>query len=112
MTKKNMDVSGSPEDAAVLAADAVTDTVKSKNRPIHKIDADGLRCSIFAFKSKDGSAEYHKYSISRSYLTKEGWKHSTFFGVEDPVSRLSHEAVEYIRKLHMQSSGAKPDHAA
>lgn len=103
-----MDASSKKKDLPSKKEDSAADAAKPKSKPIHTFDDSDLRCSIFAFKSKDGSRVNYRYAISRSYKVDGEWKHSGFFGLEDPVEQLVKQAKEYIRSLRAQVMEEEP----
>ena len=52
----------------------------SKQKPVHKIDLNGLRATVWKNQGKNG--DYYTVQLSRSFRDKKGnWKDTASFGV-------------------------------
>ena len=52
----------------------------TKQKPVHKIDLNGLRATIWKNQGKNG--DYYTVQLSRSFRDKKGkWKDTASFGV-------------------------------
>jgi hypothetical protein len=69
----------------------------AKQKPVHKIDLNGLRATVWKNQGKNG--DYYTVQLSRSFRDKKGnWKDTASFGVRhlDAVRSLLDQAEKFV----------------
>jgi hypothetical protein len=69
----------------------------AKQKPVHKIDLNGLRATVWKNQGKNG--DYYTVQLSRSFRDKKGkWKDSSSFGVRHlaAVRSLQDQAEAFV----------------